>query len=57
MYTIGPDDLIPIPVVLRPDVVVKLHLPPSLIRREAEKIARIIRAFAVASSAEEVQAE
>lgn len=57
MYTIGADDLIPIPVVLRPDVVVKLHLPPSLIRREAEKIARIIRAFAGASSAGEVQAE
>jgi hypothetical protein len=38
------DDIIPIP--LRADFVVRLHIPTDLTEAEAEKIARVVKAYA-----------
>ena len=43
---IAPDQIIVYPVPLRPDVVVRLHMPANLTKEEAEKIANVIKAFA-----------
>lgn len=39
--------LIVLPIPLRPDVIVQIHIPHDLTKAEAEKISRIVLAMAV----------
>jgi hypothetical protein len=42
-----PPELTVFPIPLRPGVVVKIHIPHDLTRFESERIAEVVRAFAV----------
>jgi len=39
------DQIIVIPIQLRPDVVVRIHIPANITKREAERIGKVVKSF------------
>lgn len=43
-------DMVVFPIPIRPDVIVRVHIPHDLTKKEAEQISRVVMALAVTTA-------